>query len=98
VGIHYFWQSSTRLIAQFGFKRLEKSMPTTNPSVFAFILRFWPEHREIDGAVPVWRGVIEHVPTGERQYFEKVDELPGILKHYLDFSSTLDNSDKRKPS
>ncbi len=56
----------------------------------AFVLRFWFERREIEGAVPIWRGVIEHIPSGERHYFEKLDELPSILTPYLN-SNKLGN-------
>ncbi len=53
------------------------------PIAFSFVLRFWLERREIEGAIPVWRGAIELVPSGERQYFEGVNQLLGILARYL---------------
>jgi hypothetical protein len=60
---------------------------TDNTQVF--ILRVWRETREIEGAAPEWRGVIEHVPSGERRYFKNLDELvdlmllhaPGMRRH-----------------
>lgn len=61
-------------------------MPTPHPVApiaFSFVLRLWLERREIEGAMPVWRGVIELVPSGERQYFEGVNQLSEILTQYL---------------
>jgi len=54
-----------------------------------FILRVWRETREIEGAAPEWRGVIEHAPSSERRYFKNLDELvdfimlhaPGMRRH-----------------
>ena len=48
-----------------------------------FILRFWFEPREIAGANQQWRGMIEHVPTGERRYFQRIEEIPGLILPYL---------------
>jgi len=49
----------------------------------SFILRIWLEHREIKPAFSHWRGVIEHVPTGKRHYFDQIDEIPGIIRFFL---------------
>jgi hypothetical protein len=49
----------------------------------AFILRFWLEQREVEGALPIWRGVVEHIPTRERHYFENLSDIPTLLAPYL---------------
>jgi len=49
----------------------------------SFILRFWSEPRESGGATPLWRGEVEHVPTGKRIYFKNFDELEQFLAPYL---------------
>ncbi len=49
----------------------------------SFILRCWREPREIEEAAPVWRGEVEHVPTGKRIYFKNFEELKGFLASYL---------------
>ena len=51
-----------------------------------FILRFWLEPREIEGAQQFWRGMIEYVPTGERRYFHRIDEIPKIIIPFLKIS------------
>jgi len=66
------------------------------PIAISFVLRFWLERREIEGALPVWRCVVEHVPSGERHYFEKLDQLPDILAPYLASNDIAEN--KKEPS
>ena len=48
-----------------------------------FIVRTWTEHREIAGALPQWRGTIEHVPSGKRQSLKKVKEICQFIQPYL---------------
>lgn len=52
-------------------------------STRAFIVRIWLERREIEGAAPEWRGVIEHVSTGERNYFKQLTEIATYLVPHL---------------
>ena len=49
-----------------------------------FVLRVWKESREIKGASPTWRGMIQHVSTGERRYFADAGELTRYLERHLD--------------
>jgi hypothetical protein len=49
-----------------------------------FILRFWLEPREIEGAEPEWRGVIEHVESGERRYFRNLEVMLSFVAKYFD--------------
>lgn len=49
-----------------------------------FILRIWKEPRELPGALPLWRGVIEHVGSGERRYVKALDEITAFLARYLE--------------
>ena len=48
-----------------------------------FIIRTWNERREIAGALPKWRGTIEHVPSGERQSLQKVEDICLFIRPYL---------------
>jgi hypothetical protein len=41
----------------------------------AFIVHFWIETRDMNVAEPIWLGVIEHVGSGARVYFDKLDEI-----------------------
>ena len=50
----------------------------------AFILRIWVEPREKANAEPEWRGVIEHVDTGERVYFNNLDQVSVLLSPYIE--------------
>ena len=49
----------------------------------AFLIRVWCEPREIEGAAPEWRGVIEHLPSRERRYLRNLDEIGAFIKPYL---------------
>jgi hypothetical protein len=48
-----------------------------------FIVRVWRE----PGRTPEegqWRGLVEHVPDGQRRYFTSLDDLSGFLRSHLD--------------
>ena len=49
-----------------------------------FIVRLWKEPREVDGAQPQWRGMIEHVPTGERRALGRIDGVCEVIRARLD--------------
>jgi hypothetical protein len=55
-----------------------------------FIIRIWREPREIEGAPSIWRGVIEHVPSGERMYLQQWNN---ILNFIFRFVQPLDPQD-----
>lgn len=48
-----------------------------------FIIRVWRESREIEGATPQWRGVIEHVTSGERRYVQNLNDISAFIATYL---------------
>lgn len=48
-----------------------------------FIVRIWYERREIADAKPEWRGVIEHVPSGERRYLKDLEAISAFIAPYL---------------
>jgi hypothetical protein len=68
----------------YSIKRMNVSSLPAN----TFVLRFWLE-RSISGAR--WRGRIEHIPSGERSEFLRVEEL---LKFFQKFQIMLDDTDR----
>ena len=58
-------------------------MSSFEKGTHSFIVRIWYEPREIEGAVPEWRGVIEHVPSSERHYFKNLDAIAIFINSYL---------------
>jgi len=52
----------------------------------AFIVRIWIEHGERKDAEPIWRGVIEHVGSGEQTYFNKLEQ---ILLHLIPYIEAM---------
>ena len=48
-----------------------------------FIVRFWRETRELEGAHPIWRGSVEHVPSGQRVFVKGFKEIEGIMSSFV---------------
>jgi len=50
----------------------------------SFIIRIWCEYSDQEGVAPEYRGVIEHVGSGDRRYlpdFQTVVEFIGLYVH-----------------
>lgn len=58
-------------------------MRSFEENTHVFIIRIWREPREIAGARPEWRGMIEHTPSGERRYVRDLDDLSAFIATYL---------------
>ncbi len=43
----------------------------------------WLEPREIAGATPEWRGMVEHVLTKERRYIKNLEEITDFMLIYV---------------
>lgn len=48
-----------------------------------FIVRFWREPRELETARPEWRGVVEHVKSGERRFVQRTDDVALFIAAYV---------------
>ncbi len=59
-------------------------MSSFEENTHAFIVRVWREPREIEGAPPEWRGMIEHVGTGRRRYIKDLREITDFMALYLE--------------
>ena len=49
----------------------------------SFVIRFWPEHREVRNAAVLWRGMVRHVPSGRHLYSENLEEIKAFIEDYL---------------
>lgn len=58
-------------------------MTLSRGDMHSFIVRIWREPREIEGSAPEWRGTIEHVSSGQRRYFNNLDEIAAFVSPYL---------------
>lgn len=58
-------------------------MPNFEDQTCAFIVRFWLERRESDTADVELRGVVEHVPSGQRHYVRRLGDVATIMSPYL---------------
>ena len=64
-------------------------MKSTEEIIHAFIVRIWIEPREVMGAEPIWRGVIEHVKNEHSadekpEYFDNLDIMHTYFGKYLE--------------
>lgn len=67
----------------------------------AFIIRIWREPREIEGALPEWRGVIESTHDNQRRYLKSLDEIIAFIAPYLDkmgVSLEIERLEHQKPT
>jgi hypothetical protein len=56
----------------------------------SFVMRIWRENRDDPADPSEWRGWIEHVQSGQRHYFRKLNEIPAIVAGYVGAGSELD--------
>ncbi len=49
----------------------------------SFIIRIWREETTSSPDTGIWRGHITHVPSGERQYLQQLDDITSFLQPYL---------------
>ena len=49
-----------------------------------FIVRIWNEPREVERSKPEWRGMVEHVRSGQQRYFKHLDELLVFMLSYVE--------------
>jgi putative component of toxin-antitoxin plasmid stabilization module len=57
---------------------------STKESTHAFIIRIWIEPREKKDEKPIWRGVIEHVGSGDRVYFDQLEHIATHVMAYIE--------------
>jgi hypothetical protein len=69
------------------------NLPENNRRVF--IIRIWREPREIEGAQPEWRGVIESAYDDQRRYLKSLDEIIAFILPYLDKMGVKVEIDRR---
>lgn len=59
---------------------------------FIFVVRIWQEYREIEGEEPRFRGMIQHVSTGEKQYFNDISHIAKFLASYLNLDQIAEEN------
>ena len=60
------------------------TVKSNKETAHAFIVRIWMETRELRDAEPIWRGVIEHVGSGARVYFDQLEQIAVHVMPYLE--------------
>lgn len=59
-------------------------MATTPSASQVYIIRLWSEVREIETEPAILRGVIEHVWSGDRRYFQQWAEVIAFIVEHLE--------------
>ena len=58
-------------------------MKSSDNNRHSFIVRIWREPRELEGAVPKWRGEIEHAASGVRRGLKELHDITAFIAGYL---------------
>ena len=59
-------------------------MPLFEDRSASFIVRVWCESGDAEArSVRAWRGSIEHVPSGQRAFFQELDAVIAYMKPHL---------------
>lgn len=58
-------------------------MNGVDPETHGFIIRIWRESRDGPQVTPEWRGMIEHVEDGKRQYFLELSRIVEFIRPYV---------------
>jgi hypothetical protein len=57
-------------------------MQSIEHNAHSFVVKVWREETQQETRV-VWRGHITHVPSGQRQFFTDLHEIPLFIEPYL---------------
>ena len=49
----------------------------------SFIVKIWREETAEEAGEAMWRGHITHVPSGQRRYFQALDDVSHFIAPYL---------------
>lgn len=49
----------------------------------AFVVRIWRERGELPDSPREWRGMIEHVGSGQRAFFRELAAMVDFMKHHI---------------
>ena len=50
---------------------------------YSFVVRIWPEAADSRGQVLAWRGSVDSVSTGERIYFDEIEDVPAFIRKQI---------------
>jgi hypothetical protein len=58
-------------------------MDISESKVHSFIVKIWLEDGSDKAEKPLWRGHITHVPSGERRYLKRLNDIRDFIERYL---------------
>ncbi len=59
-------------------------MATFEDNTHVFIVRIWSEPREIEDAPVEWRGVVEHLFSGDKHYLKDLAEIITFIAQHTE--------------
>ena len=62
---------------------MTNSLELYEANTHVFVVKIWLEERADEGNQASWRGHITYLPTGERSYFQDLDEITAFIQPYL---------------
>jgi hypothetical protein len=65
-----------------GLGTQRNGMRSLETDTHTFVVRFWLEAREIAGKKRIWRGVIEHLASGNQRYLKEPSEIISFIEQY----------------
>lgn len=58
-------------------------MKQSDEDSIVFVVRIWREPREIPEALPELRGSVEHLASGARRYFRRLESILAFIVSYV---------------
>jgi hypothetical protein len=52
-------------------------------NIYSFIIKIWLEEEPAEAGQAIWRGHITHVPSGERRYIQRLNDIRIFILPYL---------------
>lgn len=63
---------------------VKSGMDSLEATSHPFVVRIWLEESAQEAHRAAWRGHITHVPSGERRYFQRLDDMASFVALYLE--------------
>jgi hypothetical protein len=55
-----------------------------DPHTHSFITKVWLEEGDPEAGRATWRGMITHVPSGERRYLSKLEDIAAFIAPFVE--------------
>ena len=63
---------------------MSNSLELYEANTHVFVVKIWLEEKADEGSQARWRGHITYLPSGERSYFQDLDEITAFMMPHLE--------------